>query len=184
MEAVVKKLPIGNQIFWKIIEGDRLYVDKTDLLIDLVDYEAVFLSRPRRFGKSLLLSTVEELFSGDERLFEGLKISEKGYKFEKFPVIYLDMTMISTSPDLVMEQLFNKLKEIASEEELELKSTTPDGALVNLIKTLRKKYNKDVVVLIDEYDDPVSSHLDDLPLAKKNGEILRGFYGQFKSCNR
>jgi hypothetical protein len=94
------------------------------------------------------------------------------------------MIMDGSSPDLVREQLFNKLNKIAFKEELKLKSTTPVVALEELIWAMRKKYNKKVVVLIDEYDDPVSANIDDLPLAKKNGEILRPFYAQLKSCDR
>jgi len=116
----MKKLPIGIQSFRKIRDSDYLYADKTKHIFNLIQSEgSIFLSRPRRFGKSLLISTLEELFLGNRKLFEGLWIDSCGYEFPSHPVIRLDMSMFTTagiegfSRDLLLE-----LKHLATKEEL------------------------------------------------------------------
>ena len=101
---IVKKLPIGMQTFRKIIEGDFLYVNKTQYIYDLVSGASYyFLSRPRRFGKSLLLDTIGEVFNGDKELFRGLWIYDSDYDFAKHPVIKLDMSGISSDDSKTLE---------------------------------------------------------------------------------
>jgi hypothetical protein len=105
----VKLLPSDTQVFRAIIEKGYVYVDKTDLLAELTKKNAVFLSRPRRFGKSLLISTLAEIFKGNRDLFAGLKIMdpELGPKFEfiKYPVVTLDMSIDSYSQEALIESL-------------------------------------------------------------------------------
>jgi hypothetical protein len=184
MPESLKKLPVATQAFSNLIEGNYVYIDKTDLIYNLIDNEAVFLSRPRRFGKSLLLSTVEEIFHGNKYLFEGLKIASTNYSFNKHPVVYLDLSIPSYSKEVLREGLLTLVTDIAEEEDFNISSSIPSLAFRSLIKKLYKKYSQKVVVLIDEYDEPVSSHVDDIELAKSNSEILRYFYSSLKSCNK
>ena len=103
----MKRLPLGLQNFREIKEGNYVYIDKTRFVYDLLNNDKYyFLSRPRRFGKSLLLDTIAEVFSGDKELFEGLWIYESGYDFEKHPVIHLDMSNIANdTPEILRRSL-------------------------------------------------------------------------------
>ena len=180
----MKRLPLAKQSFRKIIESNNLYVDKTDLIYNLVtDYEAVFLSRPRRFGKTLILNTIKELFSGDKELFKGLKIYSSDFKFEEHPVIYLNMAVRSNSSEILEKDLINKLNLIAKDYNLTLEVEGENLALAELIEKINIKYGKKVVLLVDEYDDPVSAHADDEALARSNSGVLRTFYTSLKDCH-
>ncbi|MDR1656662.1 MAG: ATP-binding protein [Deltaproteobacteria bacterium] len=181
----MKQLPISIQSFGNFYKYKvkYVYVDKTDMIYNLISNKAVFLSRPRRFGKSLLLSTVKELFNGNKKSFKDLKIKAKKYNFEKFPIIHLDMSTISGNPQLVEKGIILKLNRIASAENLNLKADIPGQALEELIEGLHDKYKKDVVILIDEYDAPVSSNIGQSTLAEENSQVLRIFYSSLKSCN-
>jgi hypothetical protein len=177
-------LPTSSASFRDIIEGGFFYVDKTDIAAKLVGIPKaqLFLTRPRRFGKSLFLSTIEEIFSGDPEIFTGLKIMKKGYKFVEHPVVYLDMSVESDSSSELKSNMLQMVNEVAINNGVELNMPTPATALTRLIKTLYDKYNKTgVVILVDEYDDPISSNLDDPELAKANSKILRGFYSSLKT---
>ncbi|MDR0489829.1 MAG: AAA family ATPase, partial [Oscillospiraceae bacterium] len=100
----MKKLPLGIQSFRKIIEGDYVYVDKTNYVFDLINNASYyFLSRPRRFGKSLLLDTIAEAFGGDRDLFKGLFLYDSGHGFEKHPVIRLDMSNVANKTPAILE---------------------------------------------------------------------------------
>ncbi|MDR2140847.1 MAG: AAA family ATPase, partial [Deltaproteobacteria bacterium] len=98
----MKELPVDVYDFKEIIEGGYLYVDKTDLLFELIRGKQRFLSRPRRFGKSLLLDTLDAVFRGQAELFAGLKIAQSGYEFKKYPVFRLDMSLDSYSPEILV----------------------------------------------------------------------------------
>ena len=181
----MKKLPFGIQSFRKVIEGGYVYVDKTQYVYDLLCGESYyFLSRPRRFGKSLLLDTIAEAFSGDKGLFKGLHLYDSGYEFLKHPVIRFDMSNMSNdTPEILMGELVNELKKHAREEGLDIGFTTPSAAFKTLIEELYRKHNKTVVVLIDEYDKPILDHISDIELAEANRKALRGFYGVLKSMD-
>ena len=181
----MKKLPIGIQNFRKIIEGDYIYIDKTQYVYDLIDNASYyFLSRPRRFGKSLLLDTIAEVFSGDKELFKGLWIYDSGYAFPKHPVIRLDMSRIANeNPAILKESILSRLKEICSAEGLEIEDTIVSDVFAKLISLLCKKYDQRVVVLIDEYDKPILDHITEIDLADENRKVLRGFYGILKSMD-
>jgi hypothetical protein len=187
MQNSLKRLPLKVTSFRNLIERNFIFVDKTDLLYQLITNEdednAFFLSRPRRFGKSLLLDTLAEIFRGDKNLFKGLKIGSTDYEFEKFPVLKFDMGISGESPEKLETAISEMLNAMATEEGFKLDASGYGIALRELLEKISDKYQKKVVVLIDEYDDPVSSNVDNTDLAKKNSEILRDFYAGFKACN-
>jgi len=178
----MKKLPLGMQSFRKIIEGDCVYVDKTQYVYDLInDSSYYFMSRPRRFGKSLLLSTIGDAFSGERELFKGLALYDSGFNFEKHPVIRLDMsTLTYKTPETLEQSLLMELKAHAETEGIEITYDMPPDVFKTLIRKLYLKYNKGVVVLIDEYDKPILEHLDDIEVAETIRKNLRNFYGMLK----
>ncbi|MDR2200002.1 MAG: AAA family ATPase [Deltaproteobacteria bacterium] len=180
----MKSLPLSIQSLEKIIDKGAVYVDKTGLFTDLVKYEQLFLSRPRRFGKSLLLDSLEQLFLGNAELFSGLKIADSGYEFKKYPIIRLNMTMRSKSPEKLNERLIKNLQNIANSYNINLRDDDPGGALQLLIKDLSEKCGEKVVALIDEYDNPVSKYMDNIALAKANTDVLSSFYAGFKDMDK
>ena len=181
----MKKLPIGIQTFRKIVEGNNVYVDKTKYIYDLIkNGNCYFLSRPRRFGKSLLLDTIAEVFKGSKELFKGLWIYDSDYDFASHSVIRLDMSNVDTkTPDVFEKSLAARLRYVFEEEGILFSDDTPPGLLINLIKGLYKKHNQRVVVLIDEYDKPILDHITDFETAEANRAILRSFYGILKSLD-
>ena len=182
---MVKNLPLGIQSFRKIITGDYVYIDKTQYIYDLlVSSKHYFISRPRRFGKSLLLDTIAEVFMGDRELFKGLWIYDSDYVFEKHPVLRLDMSNIANdSPDVLKNELSNVLKRCAKKEDIEIDDSSPYAAFRILIEELRDKYNRSVAVLIDEYYKPILDHLHNVDIAEANRAVLGGFYGILKSMD-
>jgi len=181
----VKKLPLGIQNFKKIIEGDYLYADKTRHIYNLLnDASYFFLSRPRRFGKSLLLDTMAEMFKGEKDLFKGLWIYDSDYAFAKHPVIKLDMSnMANNTPDTLEKSLTFYLKMYYAEENFTYTESIASNAFTKLILSLHAKYGERVVVLIDEYDKPILDHIGDIVTADGNRMLLNGFYGVLKSMD-
>jgi hypothetical protein len=187
----MKKLPLGIQNFHEIIDGGYVYVDKTRYVYDLLKgTKYYFLSRPRRFGKSLLLDTISEAFSGDKELFKGLWIYDTDYAFEQHPVIRLDMNNISNkTPEVLERSILNDLSMRSEKEEKKVPDNNPGShaspgdAFKRLIVGLHSKYNKKVVVLIDEYDKPILDHLSNPDIAEANRQVLRGFFGILKSMD-
>ncbi|MCL1808955.1 MAG: ATP-binding protein [Clostridiales bacterium] len=181
----MKKLPLGIQNFREIKKGGYVYVDKTQYVYNLIeDGKYYFLSRPRRFGKSLLIDTISEVFSGDRELFKGLWIYGSDYGFKKHPVIRLDMSNIANkTPEILECSLAASLKKRVEEEGLGISAEIPSDIFKFLIEELAGKYNQRVVVLIDEYDKPILDHLDDIETAEANRKALRGFYGILKSMD-
>ena len=186
MEHDMKKLPVGIQTFRKIIEEDCVYIDKTRHIYSLIkDLNCCFLSRPRRFGKSLLLDTIGEVFGGDKELFKGLWIYYTDYEFIKYPVIRLDMSNIDNeSPDTFRESLMSYLKMCYGKDGLIIQDKNPADAFRHLIYELHEKYDQKVVVLIDEYDKPILDHMDDYDVADANRNLIRRFYGILKSMDQ
>jgi hypothetical protein len=180
----MKTLPIGIQTFREIIEDGHIYIDKTESIYNLIrGPKVVFLSRPRRFGKSLLVSTLKSLFLGHRDLFQGLWISASSdYDFAPYPVILLDMSKPSSdSPEKLESDLASELKKIARKENLVIEPEASPGAfLSSLIEEMHNKYRKKVVVLIDEYESPIISQLHNPDLSNANRMILRSFYGVLK----
>ena len=181
----MKKLPVGIQTFKKIVEDNNVYVDKTKYIYDLINGgNCYFLSRPRRFGKSLLLDTIAEVFKGSKELFKGLWIYDSDYEFASHPVVRLDMSKINTeSPDAFNKSLAARLRKELRKEGIYTDDDSPSGLLTDFIEGLHDKHDQKVVVLIDEYDKPILDHITDFKTAEENRAILRGFYGILKSLD-
>ena len=181
----MKRLPLGIQSFRKIAEGDYVYVDKTRYIYSLInDASYYFLSRPRRFGKSLLLDTIGEVFGGEKELFKGLWIFDSDYDFQKYPVIRLDMSNIpNDTPEILKDSISEELIACANKQKISMDRGEPAVLFKRLIENLYEKYNQRVVVLIDEYDKPILDHINEIVLAEANRKILHSFYGILKSMD-
>jgi len=180
----MKKLPISLQTFQKIINDKCLYVDKTQDIYRLItsgDY--IFISRPRRFGKSLLVSILKEIFSGNKKLFKGLYIYDK-IKWEKYPVIHIDFTLISRSNEKILRSsLESFIDKTAEDNGLILKNKFASDKFKELIEKMSINSNNKVVILIDEYDKPIIDHITDIKKASDNREVLREFYSVLKGSD-
>ena len=180
------KYPIGIQSFKKLREEGMVYVDKTALIYDLVQQgQYYFLSRPRRFGKSLILSTIEAYFKGSKELFEGLAISKLEKEWVEYPVIHID---INTGLYNSVENLRDQLEFLLSDQEEKLGlpkvGTKPSQRLESMIKRLSKLTGRNVVVLIDEYDKPLLEAIGKTDLQEAMPDELRAFYSVLKSCDQ
>ncbi len=179
---ILKKLPIYISDFKKMIQDNYLYIDKTEYIYKLFkdSTQYYFLSRPRRFGKSLLVSTLKELFSGNKELFKDLWIYNSNYEWQEYPVIHLDFSQIEhLTADELRTNLNDTLNKIAQDYNINLEyNKTPGASLKELIENL-SKINK-VVILIDEYDKPILDHINNIEEAEKQRDILRSFYGVIK----
>lgn len=179
----LKLYPLGIQTFERIREEDKLYVDKTEYIYRMshTSGKYFFLSRPRRFGKSLLVSTMQSYFEGKKELFKGLAIDKLEKEWTEFPVLHFDM---SGGKHMEGEQLNNYLLYILESYEkrfdVHSDSTAPNIRLANLINSIYRHTGKQVVVLIDEYDAPLldvvhqDENLDELR------QIMRNFYSPLK----
>lgn len=138
-----------------------MYLDKTALIYQLVSSgKAYFLSRPRRFGKSLLVSTFESLFSGHKAQFEGLAIADTDYDFTVYPVIKMEFTRVNVRQVEDLENyIINTANNCAKTHDLELELDSYEQRFAELVIKLHQKYQQKVVLLIDEYDKPILSHL-------------------------
>jgi hypothetical protein len=181
----MKRMPLGIQNIKEIIEGGYVYADKTSYVYDLINNNKYcFLSRPRRFGKSLLLDTIAEVFSGNKELFKGLFIYGTDHEFAKHPVLRIDMSNIANdTPEILRTSILSYLSKYVYDEGFDIKDTIPSDLFGRLIESLYKKYNQRVVVLIDEYDKPILDHLDSIEEAEANRKVIRGFYGILKSMD-
>jgi len=177
--------PIGIQSFSSIHEGGYTYVDKTDYIWELASTgKFYFLSRPRRFGKSLLLSTIEEFFKGRRELFEGLAISREDYGWAEHAVLHLDFTGNNYSVPSSVESVLNEnLRNWESDYEVQTPEHTVEERFRNVIKAAHEKTGRQVVILIDEYDKPLLETVDQPELQEKYRNILRGFYGNLKKMD-
>ncbi len=175
------KLPIGIQDFETIITDGYIYIDKTELIYQIVTQgKPYFLSRPRRFGKSLLVSTFDALFSGRRHLFKGLWIDHSDWRWVQHPIIRLDMSTINNgTPEMLEADLIRALNGIAFQHQITLTGVSAANYLESLIQQLSEKQK--VVVLIDEYDKPLIDNIEDFDIAKKNREVLRKFYTILKA---
>ncbi|MDR3291226.1 MAG: ATP-binding protein [Methanobrevibacter sp.] len=182
----MKKLPKGISTFSEIIENNYIYVDKTEYIYKMFSTgKLYFLSRPRRFGKSLLISTLEELFKGNKKLFKGLYIYDKWDWDKNYPIIRLDFGNLShKNPEQLEKSFKDFINKKARENSLEIISKTLTSMFAELIEEIYKKFDSKVVVLIDEYDKAISSHLDDMEIAKNNRDTLREFYQVLKGSDQ
>ena len=175
--------PIGIQSFEKIRQGGYVYVDKTDLIYKIAKTgQYYFLSRPRRFGKSLLLSTMEAYFRGRKELFDGLAVASLEKDWTEYPVLHLDLGGANYSDmDALKEKLGRQLNDLESEYGVVRKYKTLPVRFETIIEAAYRKTGRQVVILVDEYDKPVIDNLDRPELHDKMRETLRGFYGVMKS---
>ena len=183
----LQKLPLGIQTFSEIIEGNYLYVDKTQIAFDLIeDYKYVFLSRPRRFGKSLFLDTLHNIFEGHKSRFEGLAIYDQWNWETKYPVIKISFAGNLRSSQRLQENLLNSLAKNRERLGLPVDTTVNniDIAFSRLIEACSIKYDQKIVVLIDEYDKAILDNLDQIEVANENREIIKGFYSILKDCDQ
>ncbi len=181
----LKKLPIGIQTFKSIIEENYLYIDKTKIALNLIEnHKYVFLSRPRRFGKSLFLDTLSQIFKGSKELFKGLDIYDKWDFNVKYPVIKIDFFGDLRSGKSLEKTILSVLRSNQNNLNVECNDTTHFGSCFKeLIENTSKKYNQKVVVLIDEYDKAILDNLDQMEVAKENREIIKGLYSVLKGCD-
>lgn len=181
--TVQKKYPIGMQTFRNIRNDGFLYIDKTDLVWELAQKAVCFLSRPRRFGKSLLLSTLESYFQGEKEVFEGLKIQEKENAWEKHTVFRIDFSNVNAKKDGGLAAFIDSALAIWELEYGKVPGNASEGARFKyILEQACKKEGKRVVVLVDEYDKPILDAID-TPLENSNREILKELYGTFKAAD-
>ncbi len=178
-----RQLPIGIQDFRTVRESDCYYVDKTPLIGELVDAgRHYFLSRPRRFGKSLLLDTLRRLFECDEPLFRGLDIHGGWDWSTPHPVVRLSFDGKYNEPGDLRGSVLAQLELVEEGAGVDRASDGLDGPdrLRRLLAKLHRKTGREAVVLVDEYDKPILDALEDPELARANRDYLRGFYGVVK----
>ena len=180
-----RRLPIGIQTFRRIRERNCYYVDKTAFIERLIDEGThYFLSRPRRFGKSLFLDTLKELFEGNEKLFKGLRVHAGWTWGEPNPVVRLDFAGGDyRQPNLLEDSLMDLLAAEERRHEVETNSLTVPGRFAHLLEVLHKRTGRRVVVLVDEYDKPILDMLGTPPVASANRDILRNVYGAIKASD-
>ena len=176
----VMKYPIGTQTFSTIIEEGMVYVDKTALVYQLAQKNICFLCRPRRFGKSLLISTLESYFKGKKELFKGLEMEKLEKDWKQYPVFRIDFANGDYSKPETLDNILNGCLELWEKEYGKLLDTPERGMRFhNVLKMAHEKTGRKCVVLIDEYDKPLLDVLME-PQENENRKILKDFYGTFK----
>jgi hypothetical protein len=182
-EVINTLISVGKPSFRKIIEGNYLYADKTEYIYRLLSgYDSCFLSRPRRFGKTLLLDTIQELFQGNDTLFDGLWIkTSSDYEFEKRPVLRFSMTYggINDVTDL-SDRIKRDIQAFAKELNIKIHKYSCGEMLSRLLKKIYKKFGTEAVVLVDEYDAPIIWYLSNPELIEINRFVLHDFYTSLK----
>ena len=189
------KYPIGIQSFEQIIQGGFVYVDKTDLVYQLVySGKIYFLGRPRRFGKSLLVSTLEQYFRGNKELFKGLAIDKLETEWKQYPVFHIDFSTGNYLNDGVLEDvLSDNLTEWEAQYEVVRTSNDLGLRFQKVLRAAHEKTGLGAVVLIDEYDKPILDVLDldyqvehlgkMISLEEKHRNIMKSFYATFKGAD-
>jgi len=179
----MKEISTSISTFADLVSYGCLYVDKTMYIHRMVTASKgqFFLSRPRRFGKSLTVSTLDALFKGRRDLFKGLYIDSTDYDWKEYPVIHIDFSVLDMSSlKALREDLVQVLQEIASSYGVELKIKRPAGAFRELITKLKSKFGCGVVILIDEYDKPLLDHIGNKKKSEAFQKFLSGFYQVIK----
>ena len=179
-----RKYPVGIQTFSRLREEGYLYIDKTDLIWKMTkESPFVFLSRPRRFGKSLLTTTLDSYFKGQKELFEGLKIMDLETEWKQYPVIHIDVSWAKnkiTSAEL-QRALVMMLKPLATEFGRDEEEVTPGEILTGMIRRAYERTGKQVVVVIDEYDAPLLDMLHEDTLLPEFRRVMQEFYQPLKA---
>jgi len=178
----MKNLPIGIQEFSEIRANNCVYVDKTEFLYKLItSAKTYFLSRPRRFGKSLTVSTLKEIFRGNKQLFENTWIYDKWNWTETFPVIKISFSNIDHQTLGLREAISRELDSIGKDFNIELPESTIALKFKELI--IKLSHINKVAILIDEYDKPITDYIEQPEIAIENREILRNFYSILKDAD-
>ena len=192
----LRRLPVGIQTFEDIRKNNLLYIDKTEYLAQLVlsGFKSVFLSRPHRFGKSLFLSTLKSYFEGKKELFKGLYIEQveptlaqqlNREPWEVAPVLYFDFNAKDYfSPSTLHDRLSMQLDLLEAKFGIEKRYEAPDDRLIYLITRISQEKNKQVVILVDEYDKPLLETVNDETLNAGNRAQLKAFYEVLKQCDQ
>ncbi|MEI8242563.1 MAG: AAA family ATPase [bacterium] len=187
MAQPLPRLPLGISDFAVLREEgmNYLYVDKTRVLLDLLQAgKYLFLARPRRFGKSLLCSTLKYLYEGRRELYAGLAVEPLWDWSKTNPVVHLNLTDIgSTTPDILISDITFALSGVAKSFGLPLQGASPASQLSSLMAAIHAQTGRRVVVIVDEYEKPVHDHIADLPMARKMRDVLSSFYGSLKGCD-
>ncbi|MDO5342141.1 MAG: ATP-binding protein [Bacteroidia bacterium] len=177
------KYPIGTQTFSTIIEEGMVYVDKTDLVYQLAQKRICFFCRPRRFGKSLLISTLESYFKGEKELFKGLKMEELEKEWKQYPVFRIDFSQGGYEvEDNLNKELDKYLTQWERRLGIEKQIDKLGSRFSDIIAEAHRQTGMKVAVLIDEYDKPLLDVLME-PMEAENRAVLKEFYGTFKSAD-
>jgi hypothetical protein len=183
----MKRLPLGIQTFEEIIVDDYLYVDKTEVINRMLTTagKVVFLSRPRRFGKSILCSTLRSLFEGRRELFKGLAMDKLDWNWAEYPVIHIDFNAGDYSGGKIelKATIDAALDGVAEKYGVIIKGVTPSSKFRNLFTALHSKYNQKIVCIIDEYDKPLLGTIDAPIVHEELRGMLKGFFGVLKSAD-
>ncbi len=182
----MKKLPIGISTLKTILEEGYLYVDKTDIAQSLIENgQYYFLSRPRRFGKSLFLDTLRTIFSGDKEIFKDLHVGNNGYEFIKYPVVRISFNDGSFKTQEAFNQTLYEIMKI-NQRDLDVTCESDlsiEGCFRELIYQAYTKHKQKVVILVDEYDKPILDNIENLQEAKLRRESLKNFYSVIKGAD-
>lgn len=181
----MRKLPIGISTLENIINDHCVYIDKSQFVAQLANAgRYYFLSRPRRFGKSLFVDTLKQAFLGNKAVFNGLYLEKNWGWDKKHPVIHISFGTGNFTAAGELDKRINEiLQSIAAQYDVSLNKETHGGNLKELIEALQKKSGGQVVILVDEYDKPILDAIIDTEQATLNREILKGFYGTIKDCD-
>lgn len=180
-----RKYPVGIQTFSEIIREGYVYVDKTDLVWQMAHYaKYIFMSRPRRFGKSLLTSTLESYFRGEKELFEGLKITQLEREWKAYPVLRLDLSQAKgqDNADELRSTLMWLLRPLTDLYGREDDETSPGKLLTGIMKRATQQTGQQVVVIIDEYDAPLLEVLHETGQLDDMRKVMQEFYQPLKAC--
>ena len=182
---MARKLPIGIQSFEKIRTGGFTYIDKTDLIYQLASSKSpYFLSRPRRFGKSLLMSTLEAYFLGKKELFTGLAMETLETEWKEYPVLHLDLNARNYDSKEALVAILNQhLEKWEAKYGDEKKERSPEERFSYLLERIHEASGSQVVILIDEYDKPLLQAIGNEKLQEQYKNILKAFYGVLKSAD-
>ena len=184
VKKTMKDLTSSVYTFKDLIQGNFLYVDKTEYIWQLIRPAKAmyFLSRPRRFGKSLTLSTLKAVFEGKKELFKDLAIYDKPYDWKPHPIIHLDMANCQAkTPQALEDFILDTLVGLSEEHKVKLRGRSNSKRFEFFINDVAEKGNGSVVILLDEYDKPILNTLSG-PAALECRDVLKGFYSSIKKC--
>ncbi|MDE6020684.1 MAG: AAA family ATPase [Ruminococcus sp.] len=183
MEEIKVKYPIGDQDFRSVREGGFMYVDKTSYIEKILDGgQYYFLARPRRFGKSLFLSTLKYFFLGERELFKGLHIDQTEWEWEKYPVLHIDLNTSRYESIGLLENVLDRLfREWEKKYDVEVKDSDYSQRFATIIEAAHRKTGLRVVILVDEYDKPLVGNLNKDENFDDYRSRLASLYSNFKS---